>query len=235
LITDPEALVGRIEPGPEGTFVGEARIEYYGDGKARKGKLLVMSRRPADLRMEVQSFTDDLISVLAVNGEGFTFFERGRKECLKGPVCAAPVASRFPMVSAPDKLVPLLLGKVPLLPQPDSRKLDFSREEGLYVLELEKGKLRQVVKVRPDGMAVAEAAMWEDGRLTVRISFEGTISAGGTAGEIPRTVRLVAPEHEADLSIEYREIEFGYEFQGDPFVFECPKGTVVEELDCGTE
>lgn len=233
LITTPTELAACMEGQAVDSFFGEARVEYYGEGKARKGKLLVMSRPPAELRMEVLSFTDDLISVVVVNEAGFKYFERGNKKCFTGPLCAAPVISRFPLISSPEKLVPLLQGKAPLLPEPHERRLDFNREEGVYVLEAVRGVMRQIVKVRDDCRSVAGMQIWEGDEMIAEFTFDGAIDAGGS--QIPRRIRLRAPGAKADLSIEYREAKLGYRLEGDPFVFECPKGTEVEELDCKVE
>ncbi len=230
LVTVPSELPAVAGGGLDETFLAECRVEYYGRKEARKGKMTILAAPPGQLRMDVLSFTDDLISVLAVKGGRFTWFERGQKECFNGPFCAAPMVSRFPMISDPDTLLQVLVGKVPLLPEPDEQTLEFSRKQGLYVLTSRQGGTVQTVKVRPDGSRVVEATLKQDGKTVLQLLYEGEMQSGER--RLPRTIRLLAPQEGLDLSIEYREVELGYTFQSDPFVFECPKGVETLELNC---
>ena len=237
LITNPADMVANVQPandsGPEDTLFAVARIEYYGEGKARKAKVEIMGARPDRMRMNVLSFTDDLISVLTADGEGFTFFERGKPYCYTGPTCAAPVVSRVPMVSNPAAMLVLLEGRVPLLKEPDDQQMTISRKQGVYLLVLTREDLKQTLRVAPDGRTLVGAAMKQGGDKLFDITFEGKKKAG--AHTVPERLRLVSGKPEADLSIEYREVEFGLQFHGDPFSFPCPVGTEVRYLSCDTE
>lgn len=237
LITNPADMVTNVQPANNAdrgeTLFAVARIEYYGEGKARKAKVEIMGARPDRMRMNVLSFTDDLISVLTADTEGFTFFERGKPHCYTGPPCAAPVISRVPMVSDPAALLVLLEGRVPLLPEPDRQELKFSREEGVYLLDLARGDVAQRLRIAPDGRTLRGASMKKGGDKLFSITFEGRKKAGERF--VPKRLRLVSHKPEADLSIEYREVEFGLEFHGDPFSFPCPAGTEVRYLTCEEE
>ena len=233
-ITDPAVLIGNLDENarPE-SMLAEARIEYYGKGVARKGKVTIMTVAPDNLRIDVVTFTDDLLSVLAVQKDEFSYFERGYPECLKGPLCAAPMVAQFPMLDKPDQLIALLTGQVPLLSKPDEAKLEFSREEGLYLLRLSKGNVQQIARVGPDGKTVTGVVMKSDGKTVAEVEFSGKIDAGST--RVPRRLRLKVPKDELDISLDYREVETGYEFKGNPFEFQCPKGTNVRWLECFVE
>jgi len=231
LISDPAEMSQRLQ-GPPGdsAFFAEARVEYYGDGVARKGKMVLMAQAPDSLRIELLSFTDDLLSVLVLEGGEFQWFERGRKECLGGRLCAAPMVARFPMVSTPDRLIQVFRGQVPLLPEPERKELAFSREEGVYVLTLAQGNVEQQVRIAPDGKTVAGVRMLEGGRTAIDIELAGSLDVGGTT--VPKRVRLKVPDDGLDLSVEFREFVDGAPWKGDPFEFSCPKGTVYRALDC---
>jgi len=233
LITDPAQLIAGISAPLDDTFLGEARIEYYGDGMARKGKMTVMSRPPDALRLDAYTFTDDLISLLVLKGGRFVYFERGRKECFQGPLCAAPMVARFPGVGAPERLLPLLAGRLPVMDEGGETRLHFDRKEGVYLLTVDRGSVTQAVKVMPDGRTVVEAEVREEGKVVLRLLFSGRLDVEGRT--IPRHIRLVAPREKLDLSVEYRDAEFGYEFKSDPFQFECPRGTRAVTLGCDKE
>lgn len=231
LIEDPAVMMKRMTPTPATeTFFAAGRLEYYAEGKARKGKVEIMARPPDAVRMHVLSFTDDLLSLLALNGEYFTYFQRGAKVCYLGPMCAAPLVSRVPMVSQPAVLLRLLEGKVPLLQLPDSATLQYDKDRASYRLVLLKGPHKQTLRIAPDGKTVLSASMKEDGETLFRVSFKGTMEAGGK--KVPRSLRLVSTKPPSDLSFEYREVEYGLQFKGDPFSYECPKGTDAQYLLC---
>lgn len=205
-------------------------MEFFGDGQARKGKVTIMTAPGGRVRMDVLTFTDDLVSVLAVNGRDFVYFERGQHTCLRGPFCAAPMVSSFPTLADPEKLAAVLQGSLPLLPEPDSESLSFSRREGLYILTRKVGETVQEVRIEPDGLQPTQGLLKQQGKVVMRVDYSGRLRVGDRS--IPRRVRLRAPKDDLDLSVEFREAEYGYQFTGDPFVFFCPAGVDVQQLDC---
>jgi len=240
LITNPETLAAELRvPPPSTTFVGQARAEYYSEGKARKGKVEVMIDFPSNVRVDALSFTDDLISVLTVGPDGFVFYDRGASRCVVGPACAAPAASGFPLASRPDALAALLLGKVPLIAGPEKSSVEFSREHGWYVLELSRGDLSETVHVLPDGATVHSVSLSNAKGKLGTVEFEGRMRAGApesdsksASGVVPERIRLRSRDPDTDVSIAYREAEFGPRFSGNPFAFQCPDGISVESLSC---
>lgn len=230
LLTAPSQVKETFAAPPHETFLGEARIDYYGQGQARKGKVTIMTAPPGKVRLDVLSFTDDLISVLAVQDGQFIYFERGQKSCLAGPFCAAPMVSRFPTLADPEKLSGVLQGILPLLADPESESLRFSRKEGLYVLTLTAGDSLQEIRITPKGLWPTQGLLKRHGKVILKVDFVGRLKVGDRT--VPHRVRLRAPEDDIDLSFEFREAEYGYQFKGDPFNFECPTGVDVQLLNC---
>ncbi len=212
------------------SFLAEARIDYFGQGQARKGKVTIMTAPEGRVRMDVLSFTDDLISVLAVSEGQFMYFERGQKSCIAGPFCAAPMVSNFPTLADPEKLAAVMQGVLPLLPDPVSEELRFSRKEGVYILTVEAGDLLQEVRIDPSGQWVTQGLLKRQGKVILKVDFAGRLETGQRT--VPQQVRLRAPEEDIDLLVEFREAEFGYQFKGDPFAFTCPAGVDVQFLNC---
>lgn len=232
LITDPAQMAQALAvPTASDAFSATARVDYYADGKARKGKLFLMGNFPNRLRIEALSFTDDMLSLLVVKQDRFAYFERGKPECFAGPLCAAPVVARFPMASNPEMLLPLLLGRIPLLPAPEEQRIAFNRDTGLYVLTLLQGDITQEVSVEPNGMIPQQLRVLQDGLLQLDVTFSGRITT--TKGTIPKQCRLVAPKEKLDLSIEYREFDWETQLPDSGFDFQCPSGSHLYELDCG--
>ena len=234
LITSADEIERLVAPQePAKPFSAETRVEFYGQGKARKGKLFIMGEPPDRLRIELLSFTDDLISLIVVGPEGFAWFERGKPDCYRGPLCAAPIVARFPMVSKPEILLPLLLGRIPLLRPADRQGVEFDRREGVYRLSIWQGTLLETVDIDPDSKRPLRLQVSRKGEVELDVTFSGQVRAGQPP--IPKEIRLLSSPEDADLSIQYRDFDFEKGFTGDPFTFVCPQGTAVHLLDCPPE
>ena len=116
----------------------EARVSYYGEEGARKAKSVILAKRPAALHFSVYSPTDDMLAVLASDGERFTFFERGQSTCYGGKSCAENIGrfSFFPLEGA--ELVNALMGGVPFISAATST-LEWDTNVGAYLLERTSG------------------------------------------------------------------------------------------------
>ncbi len=211
-------------------FSATARVDYYSDGTARKGKLFVLATLPDHLRIEALTFTDDMLSLLVVNQTQFAYFERGKPECFSGPLCAAPIVARFPMASNPKMLLPMLLGRVSLLDQAESQTVAFDRETGLYVYTRTQGELVQEIKVDPDKLFPQELRLLRDGLLELQVTYSGRMET--EQGPVPKSCRLVAPAEKLDLSIEYRQFDWETTVEPQAFEFQCPEGATLYPLDC---
>ncbi len=213
------------------TYAAEARVEYYAQGKARKGKLLILAAHPDRLRLEVSSFTDDLVSLLLISADGFTYFERGRRQILTGPLCAAPRVSGIPLAEDPHLLIWLLLGRLPLMAgfQPGD-PLTFSTRSGTYELSLSRQDLEQIIQVEPDGKTLRSVSLERLGTKILEISYTGRTAARGKT--YARRLRLTAPNQELDLSLEIRDLRFDVPFRGSPFTFVPPRGSEMHHVDC---
>lgn len=232
LITDPAQMARSLESNHSGqSFSATARVDYYADGKARKGKLFVLAKLPNLLRIEALTFTDDMLSLLVVLKDRFAYFERGKPECFTGPLCAAPLVARFPGANNPEMLLPLLLGRIPLLPDPDQRVLSFDRTKGVYLLRLLKHEIAQEVDVEPAGMIPKELRLFRDGLLELQVSYSGKLET--QQGHVPKSCRLLAPREKLDLSIEYRQFDWEQDVESQAFEFQCPEGASLIPLECG--
>ncbi len=234
LLTQPREMQERLsaQGGDDVMFSATARVDYYSDGKARKGKLFIMAALPHRLRLEAMSFTDDMLSLMVVDQNSFGYFERGHDQCYAGPLCAAPVVARFPMASNPGILLPLLLGRVPLLHPTQSSELTFDRTIGLYRLTLTQEETTQQVLIAPADYAVREFQLTRTGSLVLKVTYSGALETSD-GRFVPQRARLVAPDEKLDLSIEYRQFDWEQQLESSAFEFRCPEGARLQELDCG--
>ena len=113
VLTDAEAVLAKVTERTARlrSLSVEARVSYYGKEGARKAKAVILARRPAGLHFSVYSPTDDMLAVLASDGERFTSFERGASTCYVGRSCAENIGrfSFFPLEGA--KLVDTLVAE----------------------------------------------------------------------------------------------------------------------------
>jgi outer membrane lipoprotein-sorting protein len=208
----------------------EARVSYYGKDGARKAKAVILARRPAALHFSVYSPTDDLLAVLASDGEHFTSFERGAPTCYTGRSCAENIGhfSFFPLEG--ELLVEALLGGVPLI---WSRKasVTWDASSGTYRVELiGSRKVTQSIWVTQGTWEVVRTEILRAGVLEISIAFEDVKTVGGS--RLPHTISMKMPERELDLRVRYREVDLNTKIDDEAFQIPCPDGTSTQTLLC---
>lgn len=212
---------------------GEARMDAYVNGVARKADLLVRLERPGKAHLQAMTPTGEMVAVLATDGARFTSFERGGKECQTGPACARNLARLVPLALPPNELVDALLGRPPRL-QGASSTMRWDGDRGAWhvVLTRAAGKeaLKQELWLRPPQMDVLASIVTRDGKRLISIAY----AAHGKRGipGLPGKLRIQMPEQKADVSIELRDVEAGEEIEADAFALPCPRGMPVVELSC---
>ncbi len=211
------------------TLQGEARMEAYVDGKARKADLLVRLQRPGRAQLQVMTPTGDMLAVLATDGARFTSFERGGAVCQQGPACAANMARLVPLALPPAELVDAVLGAPPLLDDP-APSLKWDQERGAFALVLRQGRQRQELWLRPPGMEPLASIVYQDGKRVASIAY-GEHGKAGVPG-LAAQIRVRLTRGDADVSIALREVEADAEIEPEAFVVACPSGMPSQELPC---
>lgn len=231
-LTDAEAVLqlATARLSPIQSVSVEARASYYADGVARKGKVIVLARRPASLHFSTLSPTDDLLGVLASDGERFMSFERGGEECYVGRACPENVGRMLPLVMEPAAVVDVLLGGAPVIAHHDE-SVSWDASAGAYRVELQgEGGLVERLWIRHGTGAVQRAELRRAGELELRLTFSDFAPAG--EHELPRTLQFEMPRGGVDLKIKYRDVDVNTEIADDAFSIPCPAGTVEHPLAC---
>ncbi len=227
--TAPEVLaVHRARKLPT-TLQGEARMEAYAEGKARKADLLLRLQRPGQAQLQVMTPTGDMIAVLATDGARFTSFERGGAVCLQGPACGANMARLVPLALPPSQLVDAVLGAPPLLEDP-APSLDWDEERGAFALVLRQGNQRQELWLQPPRMDPLASIVYQDGKRIASIAY-GEYGKAGVPG-LAAQIRVRMTRGEADVSIALRDVEADGEIEPEAFAVPCPSGMPSQELPC---
>lgn len=205
---------------------GTARMDAYTEGERRAGNLLLFLQRPNKAQVQALSPTLDLLALLSTDGERFTSFERGGKQCLVGPACPANLSRLVPIALPADQLVGVLVGLPPLYSAPE-RTLTWDSERGLYRVRIgHSSGQHQDVYIEPRTFRYA-GAVWFRG--TARLA---SVQYAGRKGSLPEVLRLQSSRPKTDLTLTWREPDTEEAPDADTFSVSCPDGMPVVELGC---
>lgn len=214
----------------------EARVSSYSDQGARKGKMVIVARRPASVHFSAMSPTDDLVAVLVSDGARFTAFERGGDVCHVGKSCPENVGRLLPLRMHDDEVVGLLLGGAPIIAYEDA-SVAWDGRSDTYRLTVRasspEGDLVQDLWVAPKTAQVARTRLTQGGREVLSLEFADVRTVAGVP--FPHRVHFRRKDGNVDMRITYRDIELNGAVSDDAFAIPCPEGTRIEELQCYDE
>ncbi|TNF33638.1 MAG: DUF4292 domain-containing protein [Deltaproteobacteria bacterium] len=231
VLTEPAAVIALVsrEAGPKTAAIA-ARATQYSDQGVIKGKLEILLARPDSVYFAGLSPTDDVVSVLATDGERFTTFERGAKACYTGLACPENVGRLVPIALRPDQLLGVLVGAPPLIAHGVERA-SWDKKVGAYRLELEgQGGLVQRLWVAHGTGDVRRAQLLEQGKVTVDLTYEDWSKEG--AYRLPHQLDVKMKRGDVDLRLIYRTIDVDLALEPAAFQVQCPAGTDVRVLPC---
>lgn len=232
LETDPARALALIEARRQAIprLAVDARASYYAPEGARKGSVVLVLQRPASLRFEALTPTDDLVAILTSDGERFTQYERGSDACYTGPACPRNIARLLPLPLAGEDIVHVLLGGTPII-EHTSAEVDWDEDEGLAVLRLHgAGGVVQEIGADPCSWEVWRSEITKDGDTVMLLTLEDWKSVGDA--RLPQELQVLMPEQDVDLKLVYRAVDRGVEVDADTFRYTCPAGTKPVELPC---
>jgi len=236
----PEEVLERarefLATGPAHAIL-EARASQYSEHGGIKGKVEVLVERPGRLRFSGLSPTDDLVSVLATDGQRFTAFERGQKTCHVGRACPANVGRFTGFALETDQLVGVLLGRPPIVPH-ERLELAWDRQEGAYRLDLvgtavalggTRGQVQRLWVAHGDGRVVRLQV-----RSAERVDVDVRYGEWRRFGDhlLPTLVDVKMARDQTDLRIIYRDIDVATPVDAAAFTFVCPAGTELVDEPC---
>ena len=234
-IEDAEVLLARLAETTlrRQDLSSEARVSYYGKEGARKAKAVILARRPASLHFSVYSPSDDMLAVLASDGERFTFFERGQASCYSGRSCAENIGrfSFFPLEG--HQLVDALLGGVPLIAATRT-SLIWDGRSGAYRLErLGDAGVLQRIWVSHGSWLVKRMEVYRGDVLELSLAFSDIKVVSNEA--LAHTLDMKMPGRDVDLRVRLRDLELNTAPSDEAFEIPCPEGTSSERLLCYDE
>jgi len=224
-MTHPQVGVRALERGigDQEHLVARTEIEVSHALGTEKVNANLVLRPPGDIRLELLTPTDDLLTIFVANGEETRLFQRGAAECIVQVGCQGDLRGLLPVPIHVVDLVSILLGGGPRNVTSDV-PMTWDESTGTVVLreETKEGR-RRAVHLDPCSYDVVSAEWWEEEILSVRAQFKDkntvVFQVPGEGVEVQMTFLLKDPE----MMVE-----------DDAFTFECPRGVKEQIHRCTT-
>lgn len=212
---------------------GELRIDHLGPEGRIAGKVYAFLAAGGRLRIEGVSPLDTPIRTVAVDGARFSLVDQESSRCLQGEASPCLVGESVGLELSAAHVAAALLGAVPLI-RAASVTSRWNRC-GFYEVELtgqERGWSERVRLELTQGHLVATEATIEGPDGPVLELELGAWEPAGGGRLVPRHLRLRMPRSEADLRVEWRELEVGVSLPENAWAAACPAGFPVETPSC---
>ena len=210
---------------------GEAKVELFSEEGYTPFSLVAVAARPDRLHLEVLSPFDMPLGILTADTGSFQLYSLEEKLFLHGPASAENIARLIPLPLPPAELVELLLGSVPLLPDPQELRWDPTR--GCYELQvaLAEGP-RQRLWLDPRDLTPRESRYESPtGELLYRLQLEEPSTLPGHPGvRLPRLIKVEMPAREIELSLRWQDRELNVEIPPAAWTQQPPRGAEVRRL-----
>ncbi len=199
--------------------------------KRLKAHILVLVRRPANLRFETESFFDQPLSILVTDGMQFSMWDMNKGRFLVGQATPANISRVIPIPMDGPEVVGIIAGDPPLIAYAKS-SLEWDDSEGQYRLRLSNSQLEQEVLIDPHRLRPNKIVCKQNGKLYYRLVYEDW-QTGDNQPAIPTKIHFEMPAEDIKLTIKIRETEINPELAEDLFKLQPPKGIFVERVVSG--
>lgn len=217
------------------TVRGELRVDHLGPEGRIAGKVYAFAASHGRLRLEAVSPLDTPIRTVAVDGEHFSLIDQESHRCLLGEANPCLIGESVGLELSAAHVAAALIGAIPLIRH---REVDSDWNDcGYYEVELvgeEQGWVEHIRLELHDGHLVPTQATVSgpEGDVLV-LELSGHEPAGENGAlMVPRRLSLRMPLSEADLRLEWRDIEVGVTLPERAWQVACPEGFSPEIPTC---
>ena len=208
---------------------GLAQVKVSSPKKNFSVQQVLFARQPAFLRSESLSPLGTPQFYLATDGRELTLYHPGENRYYHGQATARHLTSTMPFPLEPGEIVALLLGGLPLI---DYEKASVRREprEGLWVLDLSspsRGE-QQSFWIHPQSFHILRVDFRRPG-LSCRLALLDFHQIQGIL--FPRRIEFTAMDPQAQLILEYQEVELNPGWEAQDFHLPVPRGATVIPLE----
>ena len=231
-LSEPEGVLALSEQRLKGlsSIVAEARVSYYSDDGARKGRLTLAARVPSSVYLAALTPTDDLVAAFATDGSRFMSFERGATRCVTGDACPSNMSRLLPVALESDDLVRVLLGAPPRVSSVVDN-LTWDGHLGAYrVQQALGGDESQQVWIDHHTGRTRRVLRLKGDTLVYQLDYDDLTHIDGVA--LARELSVKMAHRNVDLKIRYRDVDLNLDINDALFQPICPDGMRVETRRC---
>lgn len=214
-----------------------AKADVMGNQGRIKVDISLIAARPQRLRLAGENSLTGPLLTLATDGTTFQLLDVRENRFQTGAVSACNMARILGIAMHPSQVIEVLMGGVPLLPNPSALEVSWDgRDGGREVLTLRDGRgISEVIYLQAEGRTwdVREAeGRDEQGKAVWRLRNEGFALLDGSTLRMPATTYLEDPPHKSDLRLRWREREPNPPLEPEVFHMDAPAGVPVEPDAC---
>lgn len=195
---------------PLKSYVGEARLTYFGKEGRVKGTATLAVQRPRSMRYEVQGPHGGVLEAFATDGVELQLLDFKTNRYIYGPTRPDTIDQLLPF--APLGMdaaawVALLCGEI--VPPPEA---SVERRGDRFIARWEFQGLSRLVEIDVESLRARRAVAYRDQTLVTEIRVESRSDSG-----IPDRLELEVPEADVDMEIQLRDITIDPQLDGATF------------------
>ena len=202
-----------------------------GRGSVTLDDVVVVARQPQALRLEGIGPFGQPLFLFVTNGEGLQLYLIRQNRLVRGRATRGNFQRLFGIGVAPQALVRVLLGDVPLNPLPTGGDLLYLQTEGLYLWEGAQAGPYPKYRVwfdapgqNPMLFELADAS----GAVALRVTYADYQPQGALL--VPARIGIVEPATQRRAIWRYTDVQFNAEVSDDLFRVQPPPGTDIRVL-----
>ena len=209
---------------------GIAKVKVTSSDKTFSVKELISAQSPTSLRLETLNPLGHPVFYAVTDGEEVFIFAPSEKKFYSGSASPQTLLSFIPLSLGIEELVPIVLGRMPLIDYDDGQVRCEVVDE-LYSLQLsaKDGSILQRLKISADNFTVVESGTYEQGgELIISVQFGDYEMIGDVL--FPKRISVFMPHDETRVIISYKQLEILSEISADEFRLTAPQGVEVVPL-----
>jgi outer membrane lipoprotein-sorting protein len=230
--TEMMRLLGEIR-GRAHSLRARGKADHFGpDGRVR-GTVYFFVEADGRLRFEALTPLDTAAATLASDGTTFSLLDARERVYYTGPAEPCNIARLLRIPMAGRDVATILLGGTPLIAHTRAR-LDWD-DDGFYVLVLtgSDAGVRQRVEIAADRrrLDVLRSVVLDGDDVVWELELEDLTRVSGIP--FPKKIHFVNPGEDADVLVQYQQIELNPSLPDDAWTIAPPEGMPQRRVTCG--
>ena len=213
----------------------ETRMSHRSEQGKVKATVRLMARRGGELRCDAVTPFDTPLMTLVVSGGQFGLVDADKNRYFHGPATPCNIARLLQVSLAPDDILTVLGGGVPII-EHKSARLDWDDRQGAEVLTLGGDELEQTIRLdgndRTFDLLLSEVRD-RSGGVVLRIEPEGHRLVSGLRA--PRGIKVSQPQRKAELELAFKQEELNIDLPASAFELPGAGGLPSQRVDCETD